>query len=151
MINCAKNGLKRFHVIYYLDFTMNYFTSFLDVAKFGSVNNSTNIMASTMVSVQPENSDKSQSALELLRPDPPLEQTEAKDDGEDNELEALRMAALASIRPKKSSYKVQAHPVRSNLLSIVPVEEKPKPKLQGFLQFYNLFHFMKWLNLQGWK
>ena len=40
------------------------------------------------------------------------------------------MAALASIRPKKSAYKVQAHPVRSNLLSIVPVEEeKPKPKL----------------------
>ena len=151
MINCAKNGLKRFHDIYYLDFTMNYFTSFLDVAKFESVNNSTNIMASTMVSVQPENSDKSQSALELLRPDPPLEQTEAKDDGEDNELEALRMAALASIRPKKSSYKVQAHPVRSNLLSIVPVEEKPKPKLQGFLQFYNLCHFEKWLSLHGWK
>ena len=40
------------------------------------------------------------------------------------------MAALASIRPKKTAYKVQAHPVRSNLLSIVPVEEeKPKPKL----------------------
>merc|ERR1719219_35648 len=40
------------------------------------------------------------------------------------------MAALASIRPKKSSYKVQAHPVRSNLSVIVPVEpEKPKPKL----------------------
>ncbi len=32
------------------------------------------------------------------------------------------MAALASMKPKKSAYKVQAHPVRSNLLSIVPVE-----------------------------
>ena len=42
------------------------------------------------------------------------------------------MAAIASMRPEKSSYKVQAHPVRSNLLSIVPVEEQPeseKPKL----------------------
>ena len=42
------------------------------------------------------------------------------------------MAAIASMRPKKSSYKVQAHPVRSNLLSIVPVEDQPeskKPKL----------------------
>lgn len=94
-------------------------------------------MASTMVSVNlPENSqDSSQSALELLRPDPPLEQkAEAKiqDVGEEDELEALRMAAIASMRPKKSSYKVQAHPVRSNLLSIVPVEDTPeskKPKL----------------------
>jgi len=89
-------------------------------------------MASTVMNVQPENSDSSQSAaLELLRPDPPLEQIKVKDDGED-ELEALRMAALASIRPKKSSYKVQAHPVRSNLSVIVPVEPeetKPKPKL----------------------
>ena len=44
--------------------------------------------------------------------------------------EDLRHTAL--MRPKKSSYKVQAHPVRSNLLSIVPVEEQPeskKPKL----------------------
>ena len=54
------------------------------------------------------------------------------DVGEEDELEALRMAAIASMRPKKSSYKVQAHPVRSNLLSIVPVEDQPeskKPKL----------------------
>jgi len=90
-----------------------------------------------MISVNlPENSqDSSQSALELLKPDPPLEQkAEAKiqDVGEEDELEALRMAAIASMRPKKSSYKVQAHPVRSNLLSIVPVEDQPeskKPKL----------------------
>jgi len=90
-----------------------------------------------MISVNlPENSqDSSQSALELLRPDPPLEQNRAeskKDEGEEDELEALRMAAIASMRPKKSSYKVQAHPVRSNLLSIVPVEDQPeskKPKL----------------------
>merc|ERR1712079_487602 len=52
-------------------------------------------------------------------------------DEEEDELEALRMAALASIKPKKPAYKVQAHPVRNNLLSIVPVEDqgKPKPKL----------------------
>ena len=48
------------------------------------------------------------------------------------EKDEVQMAAIASMRPKKSSYKVQAHPVRSNLLSIVPVEEQPeskKPKL----------------------
>ena len=63
----------------------------------------------------------------------PFNELPAKiDAGEEDELEALRMAAIASMRPKKSSYKVQAHPVRSNLLSIVPVEEQPeskKPKL----------------------
>ena len=63
----------------------------------------------------------------------PYNELPAKIDvGEEDELEALRMAAIASMRPKKSSYKVQAHPVRSNLLSIVPVEEQPeskKPKL----------------------
>ena len=63
----------------------------------------------------------------------PFNELPAKIDvGEEDELEALRMAAIASMRPKKSSYKVQAHPVRSNLLSIVPVEEQPeskKPKL----------------------
>ena len=63
----------------------------------------------------------------------PFNKLPAKIDvGEEDELEALRMAAIASMRPKKSSYKVQAHPVRSNLLSIVPVEEQPeskKPKL----------------------
>ena len=49
---------------------------------------------------------------------------------ESEDKEDLRHTAL--MRPKKSSYKVQAHPVRSNLLSIVPVEEQPeskKPKL----------------------
>ena len=51
----------------------------------------------------------------------------------EDDLEALRMAALASMKPKKSVYKVQAHPVRSNLLSIVPVEPevvKQKPVLK---------------------
>ena len=33
-------------------------------------------MASTIMNVQPENSDSSQSALELLKPDPPLEHSE---------------------------------------------------------------------------
>jgi len=73
-----------------------------------------------------ESSDSSQAALELLKPDPPLE---AEKHEEEEDLEALRMAALMSIKPKKSAYKVQAHPVRSNLLSIVPVEpEQPKPQ-----------------------
>jgi hypothetical protein len=62
------------------------------------------------------------SAQELLKPDPPL-LLEEKEEGEDD-LDALRMAALRSIKPKKSIYKVQAHPVRSNLLSIVPVEDQ---------------------------
>ena len=57
----------------------------------------------------------------------PVNELPAKIDvGEEDELEALRMAAIASMRPKKSSYKVQAHPVRSNLLSIVPVEDQPE-------------------------
>ena len=67
-----------------------------------------------------ESSDSGQAALELLKPDPPLEAE--KDEEAEEDLEALRMAALMSIKPKKSAYKVQAHPVRSNLLSIVPVE-----------------------------
>ena len=67
-----------------------------------------------------ESSDSGQAALELLKPDPPLEADKNEEAEED--LEALRMAALMSIKPKKSAYKVQAHPVRSNLLSIVPVE-----------------------------
>ena len=59
----------------------------------------------------------------------PFNELPAKIDvGEEDELEALRMAAIASMRPKKSSYKVQAHPVRSNLLSIVPVEDQPESK-----------------------
>ena len=75
-----------------------------------------------MASVMAE--DSNQSALDLLKPDPPMEAIKGE---EEDELEALRLAALKSIKPKKSSYKVQAHPVRSNLLSIVPVEE-PKPE-----------------------
>ena len=35
-------------------------------------------MASTIMNVQPENSDSSQSALELLKPDPPLEHSELR-------------------------------------------------------------------------
>lgn len=66
-------------------------------------------------------SDNSNAALELLKPDPPLEVQ--NDANEEEDLEALRMAALASMRPKKTAFKVQAHPVRSNLLSIVPVED----------------------------
>ena len=68
-----------------------------------------------MASVMAE--DSNQSALDLLKPDPPMEAIKGE---EEDELEALRLAALKSIKPKKSSYKVQAHPVRSNLLSIVP-------------------------------
>ena len=71
--------------------------------------------------------DPSQSAaLELLKPDP--EPVEEQNQAEEDELEALRRAALMSIRPKKSNYKVQAHPVRQNLLSIVPVEDEPVVK-----------------------
>ena len=86
-------------------------------------------MASVInVNVQPEKSDSNQSAMELLKPDPPIEiKAEEKVDEED-ELEALRLAALNSIKPKKSTFKVQAHPVRSNLLSIVPVEPEVAKK-----------------------
>ena len=51
--------------------------------------------------------------------------SENNDNGaeEEDELDALRKAALLSIRPKKSAFKVQAHPVRNNLLSIIPVED----------------------------
>ena len=87
----------------------------------------------TLINPQPEDSallpgaDSSQSALELLKPDPPIDNATENNDGEEADLEALRQAALLSIRPKKSAFKVQAHPVRANLLSIVPVEEEEKP------------------------
>ena len=64
-----------------------------------------------------------ESALDLLKPDPPLAEIKAE---EEDELEALRLAALRSIKPKKPNFKVQSHPVRQNLLSIVPVEEEKK-------------------------
>ena len=88
----------------------------------------------TLINPQPEDSallpgaDSSQSALELLKPDPPIDNATENNDGEEADLEALRQAALLSIRPKKSAFKVQAHPVRANLLSIVPVEEEEKPE-----------------------
>ena len=58
---------------------------------------------------------------------------------EEADLEALRQAALLSIRPKKSAFKVQAHPVRNNLLSIIPVEEdeEKKPEKKVVKSFFN--------------
>ena len=78
-----------------------------------------------MATLLPPTDDTSQSALELLKPDPPMENAK-KDEDEIDDLDALRQAALMSIRPKKSVFKVQAHPVRQNLLSIVPVEDEPQ-------------------------
>ena len=67
--------------------------------------------------------------MDLLKPDPVTEvnndEVEVKD--EDEDLEALRMAALNSIKPKKpSGYVLQKHPVRNNLVSIVTVEPPEK-------------------------
>ena len=66
-------------------------------------------------------------------------QTEAASDDEDDELLALRIAALESIKlkesklastkvpasqPKKPDFVIKSHPGRSNLLSIVTCEEE---------------------------
>ena len=85
-------------------------------------------------------SDSSQSALELLKPDPPIDNDDStENNAEEADLEALRQAALLSIRPKKSAFKVQAHPVRNNLLSIIPVEEdeEKKPEKKVIKPFFN--------------
>eukprot|EP00096_Caligus_rogercresseyi_P010671 TRINITY_DN3974_c0_g1_i2.p1 TRINITY_DN3974_c0_g1~~TRINITY_DN3974_c0_g1_i2.p1 ORF type:complete len:510 (+),score=199.36 TRINITY_DN3974_c0_g1_i2:229-1758(+) len=79
-------------------------------------------------------------AMDLLKPDvsperlkahsaaPPPQQQEEEDD-----LEALRLAALRSMKPKKpQGYQLQPHPRRTNLLSIV-VDESPPVKPQGCL------------------
>lgn len=56
---------------------------------------------------------------DLLKPDPVVEERVAEDEEED--LEALRLAALNSIKPKNSAPAVvKSHPSRNNLLSIVP-------------------------------
>ena len=74
-------------------------------------------------------------AEDLLKPDiePATAAVEGKGDDEggedDDELEALRLAALNSIRPKKNSeqptgFELKKHPVRNNLVAIViPSEE----------------------------
>ena len=64
-------------------------------------------------------------ASDLLKPDPITAPEDAPED-EDDDLEALRMAALNSIKPKKPSFTRQNHPSRTNLVSIVPVDENAK-------------------------
>ena len=54
----------------------------------------------------------------------------------DDDLEALRMAALKSIKPKKQQQEspksslIKAHPTNSNLVSIVPIEEDVVEKVE---------------------
>lgn len=76
------------------------------------------------------------SASDLLQPDP--EPAAADPDQEDDvDLEALRMAALKTLKPKKTTsppetaaFAIKKHSARANLLSIVPVageEHQPRP------------------------
>ena len=79
-------------------------------------------------------------------PKPEIEEEEEKGvdedggegEGDDDELEALRLAALNSIRPKKKAeapqppqptgFELKKHPVRNNLVAIViPSEEDQVP------------------------
>ena len=76
-------------------------------------------------------------AEDLLKPEIEEEEEKGVDEdggegeGDDDELEALRLAALNSIRPKKkaepplpSGFELKKHPVRNNLVAIViPSEE----------------------------
>ena len=77
-------------------------------------------------------------AEELLKPETVEEEKgvdEGGEDGDDDELEALRLAALNSIRPKKKAeappttgFELKKHPVRNNLVAIViPSEEDQVP------------------------
>ena len=60
-------------------------------------------------------------AEDLLKPD--IEPAEEQGEEEEDELEALRLAALNSIRPKKKTeptgFELKKHPERNNLVSIV--------------------------------
>ena len=82
-------------------------------------------------------------AEDLLKPEKVEEEEEEEKDadegGDDDELEALRLAALNSIRPKKKAeappppqpptgFELKKHPVRNNLVAIViPSEEDQVP------------------------
>ena len=79
-------------------------------------------------------------AEELMKPETVEEEKgvdEGGEDGDDDELEALRLAALNSIRPKKKAeappppttgFELKKHPVRNNLVAIViPSEDDQVP------------------------
>ena len=56
-------------------------------------------------------------ATDLLKPDPVLPEEEEDD------LESLRLAALATLNKPKKNFQIKPHPVNKNLVSIVPVPE----------------------------
>ena len=90
-------------------------------------------------------------AEDLLKPEIEEEEKGADDEaggegGDDDELEALRLAALNSIRPKKkvevppppqpsTGFELKKHPVRNNLVAIViPSEDDQVPALNHATQ-----------------
>lgn len=89
--------------------------------------------------------DTSLETLDSSSLDTSTSQTEAASDDEDDELLALRIAALESIKlkesklasmkvsaaqqPKKPDFVIKSHPKRSNLLSIVTCEEEYETSL----------------------
>ena len=86
-------------------------------------------------------------AEDLLKPEKVEEEEEkdADEGGDDDELEALRLAALNSIRPKKkvevpppqpsTGFELKKHPVRNNLVAIViPSEDDQVPALNHATQ-----------------
>jgi len=105
-------------------------------------------MAATLLDgCQSENLKMGDSSLDTLESslDTSTSQTEAASDDEDDELLALRIAALESIKlkesklasskvkatqqPKKPDFVIKSHPKRSNLLSIVTCEEEYETSL----------------------
>eukprot|EP00092_Neocalanus_flemingeri_P025905 GFUD01028072.1.p1 GENE.GFUD01028072.1~~GFUD01028072.1.p1 ORF type:complete len:945 (-),score=288.83 GFUD01028072.1:723-3557(-) len=105
-------------------------------------------MAATLLDgCQSENLKMGDTSLETFDSslDTSTSQTEAASDDEDDELLALRIAALESIKlkeaklasskaaasqqPKKPDFVIKSHPKRSNLLSIVTCEEEYETSL----------------------
>ncbi len=69
-------------------------------------------------------------ASNLIKPEPIDDEVAVKveQDDDDDDLEALRLAALNSMKPRKPKYELKAHPVRNNLVSIV-IAPDPPPKV----------------------
>lgn len=77
-----------------------------------------------MAAVTQSSSSSASSAQDLLKPDPETQATDQAQDEDEEDLEALRLAALSTIKAKKPAYVVQAHAKNQNLLAIIPVDDK---------------------------
>ncbi len=71
-----------------------------------------------------DSKDLAMASTDLLKPDEDLPPQQDEEEEDEDDLEALRMAALQSMKPKSKepSFKLEKHRFRTNLVSIVPVD-----------------------------